>query len=372
MESRDLQLMRRALELAGNGEGRTRPNPPVGAVLVRDNAVIGEGWHQRAGMPHAEIEALLQAGEGARGADIYVTLEPCSHTGRTGPCARALIEAGVKRVVVGALDPNPQVAGRGVAMLEKAGVEVKTGILEEECSWLIGPFRRHILNGRPLVTLKAAITLDGATATSHGESQWISCEESRLDVHRFRDRVDAIMVGVGTVLRDNPRLNTRLPEGGGRDPVRVVVDSRLRMPADAAMLMMASEVPTFIATTPEAPGDKRRELERAGAEIIVCDEIEGQGVDLAGLLDELGRRDLMHLMLEGGASLNHSMLRAGLVDRLRLYLAPRLFGGSDARGLFSGPDVGYIRAAHRLRYHRVERMGCDLVVDAEFVPCSPD
>ncbi|RME41506.1 MAG: bifunctional diaminohydroxyphosphoribosylaminopyrimidine deaminase/5-amino-6-(5-phosphoribosylamino)uracil reductase RibD [Deltaproteobacteria bacterium] len=372
MSSSDSHMMRRALDLARLGEGRTRPNPPVGAVVVRDGEVVGEGWHQRAGMPHAEIEALLAAGERARGATVYVTLEPCSHTGRTGPCARALIDAGVQRVVVGAIDPNPKVSGRGVALLREAGIEVVTGVLEQECSWLIGPFRRAVLDGRPLVTLKAAITLDGATATSRGESQWISCEQSRADVHSLRDRVDAIMVGVGTVLRDNPRLNTRLPGGEGQDPVRVVVDSRLRTPPDAAMLTMQSEAPTLIATTPNAPADKRRELEKAGAEILVCDEIEGQGVDLAGLLEELGRRDLMHLLLEGGASLNHSMLAHHLVDRLRLYVAPKLFGGSDARGLFSGSDVGFIRAAHKARFHQVRTLGTDLVVDVELLSCSPD
>ncbi|WP_222862821.1 bifunctional diaminohydroxyphosphoribosylaminopyrimidine deaminase/5-amino-6-(5-phosphoribosylamino)uracil reductase RibD [Geothermobacter ehrlichii] len=364
--------MCRALELARLGDGRTRPNPPVGAVIVRDGVVVGEGWHRRAGQPHAEIEALLQAGEAARGAEIYVTLEPCSHTGRTGPCAMALIEAGIRRVVTGIEDPNPVVAGRGLAMLRQAGIEVETGLLADECRWLIGPFRTFMLAGRPLTTLKAAVTLDGRTATGHGESQWISCEESRLDVHRFRDRVDAIMVGVGTVLRDNPRLTTRLPDGAGRDPLRVVVDSRLRTPPEAAVVRGEAGAGVIIATTPQADPQRIRALEAAGAEILICDEIEGQGVDPKSLLRALAEREIMHLMLEGGATLNRSLLKARLIDRVRLYVAPVLFGGDDGAGLFSGPDVGYIRAAHRLRYHRVDRVGSDLLIEGEMLPCSPD
>ncbi len=364
--------MRRALELAARGEGRTRPNPPVGAVIVRDDRIVGEGWHRRAGAPHAEIEALLQAGEAARGADIYVTLEPCSHTGRTGPCARALIDAGIRRVFVGVEDPNPVVAGRGLAMLHQAGIEVETGLLAGECRWLIGPFRTYMLAGRPLVTLKAALTLDGRTATGHGESQWISGEQSRLDVHRFRDRVDAIMVGVGTVLRDNPRLTTRLPDGGGRDPLRVVVDSRLRTPPEAAVLSGLSPAGIVIATTPQADSSRRRALEAAGAEILVCDEIEGQGVEPHALLRALADREIMHLMLEGGATLNRSLLQAQLVDRVRLYLAPLLFGGDDGAGLFSGADCGYLRTASRLRYHRIARLGDDLLIEGEVLTCSPD
>jgi len=363
--------MRRALELARRGLGRTRPNPPVGAVIVTDGRIVGEGFHPAAGQPHAEIFALRQAAEAARGSDVFVTLEPCSHSGRTGPCAEALVRAGVGRVWVGCGDPNPEVDGRGIAMLEAAGIDVRRGLLEDECRWLIAPFALHKRHGRPLVTLKAAVTLDGKTATCQGESQWISCEESRADVHQFRDQVDAIMVGVGTVLRDNPRLTTRLP-GGGQDPLRVVVDSRLRTPPEAAVINPNSGNGVLIATTPEADPARRKTLEAAGAQVLVCNAVEGQGVDLHDLLHQLGDMDIMHVMLEGGATLNQGAFQAGMIDRLRLYVAPTLFGGSDGKGIFSGHGIGYLAAASRLTSLRFRQSGRDLLVEGEVERCSQD
>ncbi len=363
--------MRRALELARRGVGRTRPNPPVGAIIVRDGQVVGEGFHPAAGMPHAEIYALQQAGDLARGSEIYVTLEPCSHTGRTGPCAEALIQAGIKKVRIGCLDPNPQVNGRGVALLQGAGIEVEAGLLEADCRWLIGPFVQRMLYGRPLVTLKAAMTLDGKTATCQGESQWISGELSRADVHRFRDQVDAIMVGVGTVLRDNPRLTTRLPEGG-QDPFRVVVDSRLRTPPEAAVITTESSSGVLIATTPQADAERIRILEDVGAKVLICNEIEGQGVDLCDLLQHLGDLDMMHLLLEGGATLNQGAWDADIIDRLRLYVAPKLFSGSDGKGVFSGHGVSYLAGARKLSSLRVNHLGEDLVIEGEVLKCSQD
>ncbi|PNU19550.1 bifunctional diaminohydroxyphosphoribosylaminopyrimidine deaminase/5-amino-6-(5-phosphoribosylamino)uracil reductase RibD [Geothermobacter hydrogeniphilus] len=363
--------MRRALALAKKGEGRTRPNPPVGAVIVKDGRIVGEGFHPAAGRPHAEIFALRQAGEEARGADVYVTLEPCSHTGRTGPCAEALICSGVKKVWIGAGDPNPRVDGRGVALLRAAGVEVESGLLGDDCRWLIAPFSMHMSIGRPLVTLKAAVTLDGKTATCQGESQWISGEQSRADVHRLRDRVDAIMVGVGTVLRDNPRLTTRLPGGDGHDPLRVVVDSRLRTPVEAAVINRSSDSGVVIATTPQADSDRVRALENAGARVLVCNEIEGQGVDLQDLLRHLGKMDIMHLLLEGGAILNQGAFNADIIDRVRLYVAPMLFGGSDGKDIFSGHGIGQLAAARKLGPLKVSGMGDDLLVEGEVLRCSP-
>jgi len=241
-------FMQLALDQARKGEGRTAPNPPVGAIIVKDGIIIGEGFHPQAGQPHAEIFALQQAASKARGAEIYVTLEPCSHHGKTPPCADALIAAGIKSVYIGTIDPNPLVAGRGVEKLKKGGIEVHCGILEPECKRLIAAFSHHILTGTPFTIYKSALTLDGNTATSTGDSQWVSGEKSRLVVHQLRDRVEAIMVGISTVLSDDPLLNTRLPEGGGRDPLRVVVDSQLRIPVDCRMLKQQSTAKTLVAT----------------------------------------------------------------------------------------------------------------------------
>lgn len=362
--------MRRALDLARMGEGRTRPNPPVGAVIVNSGRIVGEGYHAVAGEAHAEVHALRQAGREAAGSDVYVSLEPCAHTGRTGPCAEALIQAGVKKVLVGTSDPNPLVQGRGISMLRNAGIEVETGLLERECQWLLGPFATRMTQGRPLMTLKAAMTLDGQTATSLGESQWITSEPSRLDVHHFRNRVDAIMVGVGTVMTDNPRLTTRIPEGG-QDPLRIIVDSRLRTPLEAAAIHVESAADVLIATTPLADRGRIKDLERSGAKVIVCDEIEGQGVDLKNLLQHLGSMDIMHVMLEGGSTLNRGALHAGLVDRVRFYLAPILFGGNDGRGVFLGKGTAYLSTAHRLKLFRSEQIGDDLLVEGELIPCLP-
>jgi diaminohydroxyphosphoribosylaminopyrimidine deaminase/5-amino-6-(5-phosphoribosylamino)uracil reductase len=362
--------MRRALDLARLGEGRTRPNPPVGAVIVNAGQIVGEGYHAAAGEAHAEIHALRQAEHAAIGSDVYVSLEPCAHVGRTGPCADALIQAQVKRVVVGTLDPNPLVQGRGIERLRNAGIDVVSGLLERECQWLLGPFSTRMTQSRPLVTLKSALTLDGQTATSLGESQWITGEQSRLDVHYFRNRVDAIMVGVGTVLTDNPRLTTRIPEGG-TDPLRVIIDSRLRTPLEAAALTVNSSAGVLVATTPQADRARIRELEKTGVNVVVCDEIEGEGVDLRNLMQHLASIDIMHIMLEGGATLNRGTLKAGLVDRIRFYLAPMLFGGSDGKGVFLGNGVADLSAAHRLRLFRTEQLGDDLLVEGELIRCLP-
>jgi len=268
------EYMQRALDLARRAEGRTRPNPAVGAVVVRDGEVVGEGFHPAAGEPHAEIFALREAGDKARGADLYVTLEPCSHQGRTGPCAEAVIAAGIGRVIIGTPDPNPLVSGRGMARMKDAGIPVVCGVLEDECRRLIAPFAKHVVSGLPYLILKSAITLDGFTATASGDSRWITNSASRLHVHRLRNRVDAIMVGIGTVLADNPQLTTRLPEGG-RDPLRIVVDSTLKTPEDAAILTVPSESPVLIVTTAQAPQSRVDALTARGAEILRVAEGEG-------------------------------------------------------------------------------------------------
>lgn len=367
----DDRHMLQALDLARKGEGRTCPNPPVGALVVSGETIVGRGFHPAAGQPHAEIFALREAGELAVGATIYVTLEPCCHQGRTGPCTEALIQAGIKRVVVGTVDPNPQVAGGGVARLREAGIEVAIGALEEDCRRLIAPFARHISTGMPFVTLKSAMTLDGKTATSFGDSKWISNEKSRDRVHLLRNKVDGIMVGVGTVLRDNPKLTTRI-EGDGRDPVRIVVDSRLRIPLEAAVVTLDSPAPTLIATTPQASKEKIAQLEKYGVNVLVCNEQEGSGVDLVDLMRQLGRYPLQHVLLEGGALLNQGMLQSGLIDRVQFYVSPRLLGGSDGKGVFSGHGPQHLSGAIPLGQLRTTWVAGDLLIEGEVQRCLPD
>ena len=361
--------MARALDLARRAEGRTRPNPTVGSVIVRDGVIVGEGFHPEAGQPHAEIFALRQAGEKARGADLYVTLEPCSHQGRTGPCVEAVIAAGIGRVFVGTQDPNPLVGGRGVAALDEAGIPVQVGILESECRRLIAPFAKHVSTGLPFVILKSAITLDGKTATSTGDSKWISGPDSREQVHRLRDRVDAVMVGIGTVLDDDPRLTTRLP-GGGRNALRVVVDSRLRIPEEAAVLSVPSEAATLVVTTGAAAPDKVARLREKGAEVLQVAGRNGR-VDTAALMSELGSRGIQSVLLEGGSELSSSLLLAGLIDRVMIFVAPVLIGGDDGKGLFAGQGATRIADALRLNDIRVSRFGDDVLIEGEVGTCSP-
>ncbi len=363
------RFMQQALTLARLGEGRTRPNPPVGALVVRDGVVAGEGFHPRAGEPHAEIFALRQAGPAARGADLYVTLEPCCHQGRTGPCTDAVLAAGIRRLFVGTLDPNPQVAGRGIDVLRAAGVEVHVGLLEPACRRLIDPFAKHVTTGFPWVLLKAAATLDGRTATSRGDSKWISGPESRLLVHRLRDRLDAVMVGIGTVLRDDPLLTTRLPEEG-RDPLRIVVDTHLRLPQNAALLRSGSPAATIIATGPSVSDERAKRLEQMGVRILRCAAPEGR-VDLLELMRRLGAEGIQSILLEGGATLNGAALRTGIVDRIALFLAPILLGGGDGPGIFSGPGPLCLAEALRLKGLEVSRSGDDILIEGEVPGCSP-
>ncbi|PLX87388.1 MAG: bifunctional diaminohydroxyphosphoribosylaminopyrimidine deaminase/5-amino-6-(5-phosphoribosylamino)uracil reductase RibD [Desulfuromonas sp.] len=362
--------MLRALDLARKGEGRTAPNPPVGAVIVRDGEVVGEGFHPKAGEPHAEVFALRQAGDSARGADLYVTLEPCSHQGKTGPCAEAVIAAGIARVFVGVQDPNPQVAGRGIERLRAAGVDVVCGVLKDDCRRLIAPFTRQILSGLPYTIYKTAMTLDGKTATATGDSRWISGESSRLEVHRLRDRVEAIMVGVDTLLQDDPLLNTRLPDGG-RDPLRVVVDSHLRTPVDAQMLQQKSAAGTLIATTAAADSSQIDALAAAGAEVLVLPDADGR-VALPELWRELGTRHVQTLLLEGGATLAGEALRQGLVDQVMVFVAPKLIAGDSLYGIFRGPGCEMLADAIRLEDVRLDTFDQDIRMCAEVVRCLPD
>ncbi len=349
--------MARALRLAERGLFTTDPNPRVGCVLVKNGRIVGEGWHRKAGGPHAEIEALKAAGTHPRGADCYVTLEPCCHHGRTPPCTDALIKAGIKRVIAAMIDPNPQVAGNGLQKLQETGIETASGILTGEAELLNRGFCKRMRDGRPWVTSKLAASLDGRTALASGESRWITSNAARRDVHRIRARSSAIITGIDTVLADNPALTARLePEIEVVQPIRVVVDSKLRMPMDAKMLRLPGE--TWIATVANDK-DKRQALEQRGAKVLVLPD-DGQGrVDLRQLMDHLGDRQINEVLIEAGPRLNGALLSQGLVDEWLLYLAPKLLGDS-ARGLFHLPGIESMTDSIGLSMTDIRLIGPDL------------
>lgn len=353
-EAVDARFMRQALAEAEKGLGRTSPNPAVGAVLVKAGRVVGRGHHARAGGPHAEVVALRAAGARARGADLYTTLEPCDHFGRTPPCSLAVIDAGVRRVFVGSLDPNPLVDGKGIARLRAAGVEVVTGVLAPECDALNAHWFTFVKERRPFVTLKAAASLDGRIATRTGDARWVSGEEARAWVHRLRDRVDAVLVGSGTARSDDPRLTARLPGGGGRDPLRVVLDTRLALPRRLALFRPGGP-PTLVAHAVAKP---RRPP--PGVELLRCRRGRG-GVDLRDLVERLAARGVTHLLVEGGARVTAAFLEAGLVDRLAVFVAPKLVGG-DGVPLVAGPGPARMADALALERVTVERVGEDVLV----------
>ena len=342
--------------------GRTSPNPMVGALVVRDGQIIGSGYHARAGTPHAEIHALRAAGEMARGATLYVTLEPCCHHGRTGPCSEAVISAGISRVVMAMRDPNPQVAGRGAKRLEEAGIQVVGEVLEDEAKKLNEVFIKYITTGQPFVVMKTAMSMDGKIAAANGESKWITGAASRVRVHRLRDRYDAILVGVGTVLADNPSLTTRLPEGGGKDPVRVILDTRARTPLDARIIKQASVAPAIVVTAPGAPPQRVRGLLDAGAQIMVIESDDG-GLSLPGLLRELGRKEITSLLVEGGAGVNGSFVKEELVDKVYWFIAPKIIGGAAAPGPVGGVGITALSEALEITDILVDRYGDDICVE---------
>lgn len=349
----DHGMMARALQLAERGLWTTSPNPRVGCVLVRAGEIVGEGWHERAGEPHAEVHALRAAGARAKGATAYVTLEPCSHHGRTPPCAEALIAAGVTRVVAAMTDPNPLVAGRGLALLQAAGIETSSGLLEAEARELNIGFVARMTRGRPWLRLKAAASLDGKTALNNGVSQWITGPAARRDGHAWRARACAILTGIGTVRDDDPQLTVR-DVATTRQPLRVVVDSRLETPATARILHGG---PVLVAGAVE-DAERIALLRSTGAEVLILPNAAGK-VELRDLLEELARRGINEVHAEAGFKLNGSLLREGLVDELLLYLAPCLIG-HDASGLFNLPELASLDGKHRLQIRDLRQVGEDI------------
>jgi len=360
--SQDERFMARALALAWCGAGRTNPNPPVGAVVVRQGTIVGAGYHRRAGGPHAEVMALRQAGRLARGATLCVTLEPCCHLNkRTPPCVPLIIASGIKRVVAAIRDPNPHVRGRGLAALRRAGLQVNVGVGAEEAERLIEPYRRLITTGRPLVTLKVAATLDGKIATAKGESRWITSPAAQKMVHLLRARSDAILVGIGTVLVDDPSLTVRTGSSRGRVPLRVVLDPSLRIPMTAKVLT-DGRAPTLIVTTSSGSSTKRAAVEKTGAHVVVLPARHGR-ILWRGLLKELGRRGIASLLIEGGAEVNASALREGVVDRLLFFVAPKILGGRDAIDAVGGVSPKKLSEALPLKVTSVTRVGHDILVE---------
>jgi diaminohydroxyphosphoribosylaminopyrimidine deaminase/5-amino-6-(5-phosphoribosylamino)uracil reductase len=361
----DERFMRRALELAERARGLTSPNPMVGAVVVHDGAVVGEGFHAAVGKPHAEIEALAAAGSRARGATLYVTLEPCAHRGRTPPCAPAVVAAGIVRVVFAVTDPNPLVDGRGRAVLEAAGVAVTGGVLEEDAARQNRVFLTAMRAGRPHVTLKAAVTLDGKLADVHGASKWITGEPARREAHRLRSEADAILVGVGTVLADDPALTVRLDRPWPREPYRVVLDASARTPPTARLVTSGTPSRALVAVGPGAPAVPVRALQAAGAEVLPLAAVDGR-VDVRALLAALHSRDVRGVLVEGGAEVHASFLEAGLVDRVAVFVAPRLLGGRSAPSLIGGRGTE-LKSAPRLEALSVRSVGEDLLIEADVV-----
>jgi diaminohydroxyphosphoribosylaminopyrimidine deaminase/5-amino-6-(5-phosphoribosylamino)uracil reductase len=357
-------VMRRALELAAQGLGHVEPNPAVGAVLVdHDLQLIAEGWHERFGGPHAEINALNQAGPRSRGATLFVTLEPCSHHGKTPPCAPAVVAAGVRKVVAAMLDPSPQVSGGGVRILREAGVGVEVGLLAAEARRLTAPFAKLTGTSTPYVHAKWAMSLDGRIATRSGDSKWISSEESRALVHRLRGRMDAIVAGIGTVLADDPLLTARPP--GPRVATRIILDGSARLPLDSQLVRTAAAAPVIAAVAESAPADRCARLADCGVDVVRLPVVSGApaGVSLSALLRQLGQRSMSNVLVEGGGRVLGTFFDAGLIDEFHVFIAPRLIGGAQAPGPLQGRGTERLAAAVMLEALEVRSVGGDLYVN---------
>ena len=356
----DEMYMDHALKLALKGQGMTTPNPMVGAVIIKNGRIIGEGYHAKAGERHAEVVAIENAIEVVTGATLYVTLEPCSHYGKTPPCTELIIEKDIERVVIAVLDPNPMVAGRGVKRLRECGISVTVGVLEKQAQRLNEVFMKYIVTKRPFVVYKSSMSLDGKIATSTGESQWITCEESRKDSHSLRHIYTGIMVGIGTVLADDPLLNCRMD--GGKQPVRIVVDSSLRIPEESRLVQTADTYPLIVATTSKGNEAKKRRLRAYGANVWNMPSDEQGRVDLPGLMKCLGENEVDSLIIEGGGRLAEQALNVGIVDKMIVYIAPQIIGGKDAKTPVEGKGIQCLSDAWKLQEWSSQMMGTDLKV----------
>ena len=365
----DKDYMRLALQLAKKGCGWTSPNPMVGAVIVKEGRIIGQGWHQQYGQAHAERNALASCTETPQGATMYVTLEPCCHYGKQPPCVDAILDAGIRRVVVGSADPNPLVAGKGIAILRAHGIAVTENVLQEECDELNRVFFHYITTKRPFVSMKYAMTMDGKIAAYTGASRWITGEAARNHVQQQRHRFRGIMVGVGTILADDPLLTCRIE--GGRDPVRIICDTHLRTPLQSQVVMTSKQVPTILATCCGDP-EKQAAYQQAGCRILCLEEHCGH-VNLLQLMEQLGQEQIDSILLEGGGTLNWSALESGIVQQVQAYIAPKLFGGRDAKAPIEGAGVPFPDAAFRLKNSRLEQLGEDFLIESEVeYPCLPE
>ncbi|MBT2710875.1 bifunctional diaminohydroxyphosphoribosylaminopyrimidine deaminase/5-amino-6-(5-phosphoribosylamino)uracil reductase RibD [Pseudomonas sp. ISL-84] len=352
--------MKLAISLASATKGQTSPNPQVGAVVVKNGEILGMGTHLKAGTPHAEVHAIAAAGEKARGADIYVTLEPCSHFGRTPPCADLIINSGIKKVFIASVDPNPLVAGKGIARMQEAGIEVVTGLLQQEADALNEPFFHFIKTKTPYVTIKAASSFDGKTAAKTGDSKWITSPESRQDVHRLRHEHDAILTGVNTIIHDNPLLTARLPRGG-KNPIRIILDTNLRIPADANVVTDQT-VKTIIYTGSEIDESKAEAINKFGVEIF---SFPSKNVPIKDVLKDLGERNIMALFVEGGSEVHYSFIKSNFFQQIILYMAPKIIGGKEAIPFVGGSGADFVKDAPVLEFAKVERLGGDLKITAK-------
>lgn len=362
----DREYMTRAIALAKQGMGWTNPNPMVGAVIVKNGRIIGEGYHEKCGEFHAERNAIAALRESAEGATLYVTLEPCCHYGKTPPCTEAILQQGISRVVIGSRDPNPRVAGKGAAILREAGVQVEEDFMRAECDALNPVFFHYITTGTPYVVMKYAMTADGKIATKTGASKWITGEKAREEVQQMRHRYMGIMVGIGTVLADDPMLNVRLENK--RSPVRIICDSSLRIPVDSRICMTAKEYETIVACGVCDP-EKRMRLEAMGIEVLHCPDEQGR-IDLKKLMQYLGGRGIDSVLLEGGGTLNDSALRAGIVRKIMVFVAPKLFGGKESKTPVAGIGVEMPAEAVLLELKDVRQMGEDLLLEYETAKSS--
>lgn len=359
----NFKYMRRALELAKKGEGYTNPNPLVGAVIVKDGKIIGEGYHEKYGGNHAEVNAFLNATEDVKGATMYVTLEPCSHYGKTPPCANKIVEKGIKKVVIANKDPNDKVSGRGISILKENGIEVVIGVLEEESRELNEIFFKYITTKIPFCILKTAMTLDGKIATKTGDSKWITSEDSRKYVHKLRHKVSAVMVGIGTVLEDDPYLTTRLDVGLGVDPIRIIVDTKARIPLEAKVINIKSNTRTIIATTELAAIEKVKVLKDKGVEVIIC-PLKNNKVDLNYLTKVLGEQGIDSILIEGGSELNFSAIESGIVDKVNIFIAPKLIGGNTAKTPIGGLGIELMKDAVMLKNIDIHKFGDDIIIES--------